>query len=421
MIAFTRLPLGFVMMFTGAAGIAALHPRGIGAALAIAEQQVMDLATNYQFSVLPLFILMGVFVVRAGLANELFDSARRWLGHYRGGVGMATIAACGGFSAMCASSSAAAATMTKIAMPELDKAGYDRGFAAGTIAAGGTMGILIPPSGALIIYALLTEESVSKLFVAGVVPGAAQVLAYLLVMLCVGLLAPGWAPTGPRFSFAERFASLRSLWGILVLFALIMVGLTAGWFTATEAGGIGAGGALIFVLWRGRLTFQVFADSLIETARISGMIFIVAAGALVLNQFINLSGIPGNTVAWIESLHLSPMMVIFCLIAFYLFLGCLMDGFAMIFLTVPVVAPIVASLGFDLVWWGIVTVTVVEISLITPPVGINVFILKAMLPELPVARIFKGIAPFLLADAVRLLVLILVPGLALWLPSLVSH
>ncbi|ODT83873.1 MAG: C4-dicarboxylate ABC transporter permease [Pelagibacterium sp. SCN 64-44] len=421
LIAFTRVPLGFVMMFTGAAGIAALHPRGLGAALAISEQQIMDLALNYQFSVLPLFILMGVFVVKAGLAHEMFEAARRWLGHHSGGLGMATIVACGGFSAMCASSSAAAATMAKIALPEMEKAQYDPGFSAGSVAAGGTMGILIPPSGALIIYALLTQESISKLFVAGMLPGLIQVLAYVAVMAVVAVVVPKWAPRGPRFSMAEKLASLKSLWGILLLFALIMVGLTAGWFTATEAGGIGAGGAFLFVLFRRKLTWRVFTDSLNEAARISGMIFVVAAGALVLNQFINLSGIPGNTVRFIDSLELSPMMVILCLVAFYLVLGCLMDGFAMIFLTVPVVAPIVAGLGFDLVWWGIVTVLVVEISMITPPVGLNVFILKAMLPKVPVVQIFKGIVPFLFADAARLAMIIAFPALVLWLPNLFSH
>jgi C4-dicarboxylate transporter DctM subunit len=420
LIALTRIPLGFVMMITGAAGVAALHPRGWSAALAISEQQVMDLALNYQFSVLPLFILMGVFVVKAGMAREMFEAARRWLGHHSGGLGMATIVACGGFSAMCASSAAAAATMTKIAVPEMDRAKYDKGFSAGTVAAGGTLGILIPPSGALIIYALLTEESVSKLFVAGILPGLFQIFAYIIVMGVVAILWPKMAPKGQRYSMKDRIASLKGLWGVILLFGLIMVGLTSGWFTATEAGGIGAGGALMILAVRRKLSWTVFVDSLIESARIAGMIFVVSAGALVLNQFINLSGIPGQAVALIDSLNLSPMMVVLCFLVFYLILGCMMDGFAMIFLTVPVVAPIISSLGFDLVWWGIVTVLVVEISLITPPVGLNVFILKAMLPKVPVIQIFKGILPFLFADIVRLGALVLFPAIALWLPSLLS-
>ncbi|MEQ8446149.1 MAG: TRAP transporter large permease [Pelagibacterium sp.] len=421
LIVFTRLPLGFVMLFCGTAGISALHPRGLSAGVAVAEQQIIDLALNYNFSVLPLFILMGIFVVKAGMAEELFEAARRWLGHVKGGLGMATIVACGGFSAMTASSSAAAATMAKIAVPEMDKAKYDKGFSAGTVAAGGTMGILIPPSGALIIYALLIEGSVAELFVAGMIPGLLQLLLYMLVMFFVALAFPKWAPAGHSFTWRERFAALWKVWGVLLLFALVMGGLVLGWFSATEAGGIGAGGAFIFTLLRRRMTWNVLVASLGEAAKISAMIFIVASGALVLNQFINLSGISGDAVRFIESLGLQPWQVIACLIVFYVILGCLMDGFAMIFLTVPVIAPVVFGLGYDLVWWGIVTVIVVEISLITPPIGLNVFVIKAMLPKVPVTQIFKGIFPYLFADVLRLLAILLFPAIALWLPSVMSH
>lgn len=420
LIAFTRLPLGLVMMGSGAAGIAMLHPRGLSAALAISEQQVMTLAMNYQFSVLPLFILMGVFIVRAGMAAEMFEAARRWLGHLPGGIGMATIVACGGFAAMCASSAAAAATMARIAIPEMEKAKYDPGFSAGSVAAGGTMGVLIPPSGALIIYALLTEESVGELFVAGFLPGLLQVVAYVAVMAVMAWLRPAWAPSGARYSITDRIRALNGIWGVVFLFLLIMGGLVKGWFTATEAGGIGAGGAFLFLALRRRLTWRVFAESLVETARIAAMIFVVSAGALVLNQFINLSGVSSATIAYIQSLDMAPFSVILCIVAFYLVLGCLMDGFAMIFLTVPIVAPIVAGLGYDLVWWAIVTVVVVEISMITPPVGLNVFILRAMLPSLPVVQIFKGITPYVVADAVRVALILGVPGLALWLPHLIG-
>lgn len=421
LIAFTRLPLGIVMMVCGTAGIAALHPRGINAGMIVAEQQIVDMATNYHFAVLPLFILMGVFVVKAGLANELFEAARRWVGHWNGGVGIATIIACGSFSAMTSSSSAAAATMAKIAVPEMDKANYNRGFSAGSVAAGGTMGILIPPSGALIIYALLIEESVGKLFIAGMIPGFLQLLLYVVVMMVVAKVAPTWAPAGPRSTWKERFQSLTQIWGVVFLFSLIMIGLVRGWFTANEAGGIGAGGAFLMALLRRKLTWAVFTGALAEAAKISTMIFVVAAGALVLNQFINLSGITGNTVEFINGLGLKPWQVIGCLVIFYLFLGCLMDGFAMIFLTVPVIAPVVADLGFDLVWWGIVTVMVVEISLITPPVGLNVFVLRALLPQVPITQMFKGIMPYLVADVIRLALVLLFPMVALWLPSLVGH
>lgn len=419
LIAFTRLPLGLVMMFTGLAGISVLHPRGLSAGFAVAEQQVMNLAFNYQFSVLPLFILMGVFIVRAGMAEELFTVARRWLGHLPGGVGMATIVACGGFAAMCASSAAAAATMARIAIPEMERAKYDPGFSAGSVAAGGTMGVLIPPSGALIIFALLTEQSVGELFIAGIIPGLLQVLIYVGVMAVIARLRPTWAPVGERSSMAQRLTALGKVWGVVVLFLLIMVGLTRGWFTATEAGGIGAGGAFLFLILRRKLTWQVFVSSLTETARISTMIFIVAAGAMVLNQFINLSGVSRAAVDFIDGLNMAPMMVVIALILFYLILGCLMDGFAMIFLTVPIVAPIIAGLGYELVWWAVVTVVVVEISMITPPVGLNVFILRAMLPNLPVMQIFKGILPYVAADFLRIILIVAFPAMALWLPSIV--
>jgi tripartite ATP-independent transporter DctM subunit len=233
-------------------------------------------------------------------------------------------------------------------------------------------------------------------------------------------MLPTWAPAGARHDWGSRLRSLSKVWGVVLLFGLIMAGLVQGWFTATEAGGIGAGGAFLFALARGRMTWRAFTDSLLEAARISTMIFIVASGALVLNQFINLSGVPGNVVRFIEDLGLEPFTVVLLLIVFYLILGCLMDGFAMIFLTVPVVAPVIVSLGYDLIWWGIVTVIVVEISLITPPVGLNVFILKAMLPKLPITQIFKGIAPYLVADMARLALVLFFPAIALWLPGLAN-
>lgn len=421
LITFTRLPLAFIMMLTGGVGIAFLHPRGLPAGIAVAEQQIVDLALNYNFSVLPLFILMGVFVVKAGLAEELFEAARRFMGHYRGGLGLATVAACGVFSAMTASSAASTATMAKLSIPEMEKNKYDLGFSAGTVAAGGTLGILIPPSGALIIYALLIEGSVAELFIAGILPGILTVVLYMAVVAAVARFAPHWAPAGPRYGWGERFSSLSKIWPIIALFGLIMVGLVAGWFSPTEAGGIGAGGAFLFALFRRKLTWSIFVSALAEAAKLSTMIFLVAAGALVLNQFINLSGITGDLVDFIKSLGLQPWQIIACLILFYLVLGCMMDGFAMIFLTVPIVAPLVADLGFDLVWWGIVTVIVVEVSLITPPIGMNVFLLKALVPKLPVTQIYKGIFPYLAADVVRLSLVLFIPAIALWLPSLMQH
>ncbi|MBJ6987889.1 MULTISPECIES: TRAP transporter large permease [unclassified Devosia] len=412
---FTRIPLGFIMMFCGAAGIAAMHPRGVGAGLAVAEQQIMDLALNYNFSVLPLFILMGIFVVKAGLADEMFDAARAWLGHYRGGLGMATIVACGGFSAISTSSTAGAATMGHISIPAMIKAKYNTGLAAGAVAAGGTL--LIPPSGALIVYGLVTEESITKLYIASLIPGLLQLAFYLVVMLLFAYIVPSWAPADTRVSWKERMRALSKVWGIAALFLLIMGGLMAGWFSPTEAGGIGAGGALIFALARRKLNWASFVDALADTAKISTMIFLVAAGAMVLNQFINISGISGDTVNFIQSLNLEPWQVILGLVVFYIVLGTLMDGYAMILLTVPVIVPVVQELGFDLIWWGVITVILVELSLISPPVGLNVFVLRSVLPNVPLSALWRGMYAFIAADTVRVLILIAFPALVLWLPS----
>lgn len=415
LIVFTRAPLGFSMIVTGICAFAALHPRGWSAAFSTAEREIVSLALNEQFATMPLFVTMGVFVVKAGLADDLFSMAERWIGHFRGGLGMATILACGGFAALSGSSTASAATMARICVPPMKKANYNEGFGAAAVAAGGTMGILIPPSGALIVYALLTEQSVAQLFVAGLIPGLIQLLLYIVVVSIVARVRPEWAPRGSIYGWRERFHSLGQVWGVLALFGMVMLGLVFGIFTATEAAGFGAGGAFLFAVARRRMNWSVLKASFREVALISSMIFVVAAGAMVMNQAVNFSGLTGDTVKMVSEMGLEPYQVILCLILFYLVLGCFLDGFAIIFLTVPVVVPLVDALGYDLVWWGIVTVVIVEISLITPPVGMNVFILKTMLKDVPIAKIFKGILPFFVGDVLRLICLLIFPGMALWL------
>jgi C4-dicarboxylate transporter, DctM subunit len=417
---FTRIPLAIVLMGAGYLGFAALHPKGLAAAGVVASQQILDLALDFQFSVVPLFVAMGVFVARAGLSDDLYEAAYAWFGHLRGGLAMATIAACGAFAAITGSSAASAATMAKVAVPPMNRHRYDPGFAAGTVAAGGTMGILIPPSGALIVYGLLTEQDIAKLFIAGIGPGLLQIVAYLLVVTAVGFLMPGLAPRGERSSWRARFASLADVWGVIVLFVLVLGGLFFGLVTTTEAGGLGAVGALAFALLRRRMTWRIFIDSLMEAARTTAMIFAVAFGALILNQFVNLSGLSGRVVATIEAMHLSPMVVVVVILVFYVILGMFIDGFAMIFLTVPVFVPVIQELGFDLVWWGIVLVMMVEISLITPPIGLNVFVIKSTLPEVPIGAIFRGIVPYFMADIVRLAIVVLLPPIALLLPGLMG-
>lgn len=422
---FLGYPLGMTLMIVGLFGIAVVHPNGFTAAMNIAGQQIIDLGLNFSFSVLPLFILMGVFVSRAALSDDLYEASFRWLGHFRGGLAMATVAACGGFAAVSGSSAATAATMAKVAIPSMRKYGYADSVSSGTVAAGGTMGILIPPSGALIIYGLLTEEDIAKLFMAGVVPGLLTVSAYIGVILLITTFWPHLGPRAEKSGWRERLSSLYRVWGVLFLFLLIMGGIFFGVFTSTEAGGIGAAGALVFAIVRKKMSWRILYESLVEGARTTTIIFTVAFGTLILNQFVNLSGLPEAVLGFIDSLNATPIQVIFVIIGFYVILGMFIEGIAMIFLTVPIFVPVISALDFGfhdvLIWWGIVLVMVVEMSLITPPIGLNVFILKSMLPEVSLTTIFKGIGPFFAADIVRVAIVILFPGVVLWLPNLMFN
>ena len=416
----TRIPLGFILLLAGIVGIGVVHPRGMTMGVSIASNQIFDLALNFQFSVLPLFILMGVFVARAGLADDLFNMCYRWFGHLRGGLAISTVTACGGFAAITGSSAASAATMSRIAVPSMARFNYDPGFSAGTVAAGGTVGILIPPSGALIVYGLLTETNIAHLFMAGLIPGIISVAAYVIAVGIVIRFRPQWGPRGEKADWASRFASVADVWGVVALFLLILFGIFFGLFTTTEAGGIGAGGALLFTILRRKMNLRILIDSLMEAAKTSAMIFIVVAGALTITQFVNLSGVPAATVDAINGLGLSPLQTVFIIIVFYLVLGMFIDGFAMIFLTVPILVPVIDSIGLDLIWWGIVTVMLVEISLITPPVGLNLYILHSLNPEVPLGAIFRGIVPYFVADIFRLALIIFFPTVALYLPSIMG-
>lgn len=418
LIAFIGFPLGFTMMLIGFVGFGLV--RGWVPSVEMVIQQIIDMALNYNFSVLPLFLLMGVFVYKAALAEDLYEATNAWLGHRRGGLAMATVAACGGFAAVSGSSVATAATMAKVAIPSMRKYRYSDSLAAGTVAAGGTVGILIPPSAALIVYGILTEESIGELFVAGIIPGIITVALYIVVISIVTRIWPALGPAGDRSSWRVRFITLGKVWGVVVLFVLILGGILFGVFTATEAGGIGAAGALAFALLRRKMSWKIFAESLVEAAETTATVFTVAFGALILNNFVTIAGLPDAIVEIIRSLDLAPIVVILILLGIYIILGTIIEGLAMIFLTVPIFVPVVESLGFNLIWFGIVMVMVVEISLITPPIGLNVFVMKSMLPDVELVAIFKGIAPFFAADIVRLLLVVFLPGLALYLPRLLN-
>ncbi len=416
-IAFLGFPLGFAMLAVGGIGFGIL--RGAGPALEMVVQQIMDVVLNTNFAVLPMFLLMGSFVFRAGLSDDLYEAADAWLGHHKGGLAMATIAACGGFAAVSGSSLATVATMAKVAIPSMRKYKYADSLAAGTVAAGGTLGILIPPSAALIIYGILTEEGIAELFAAGIIPGIISVVLYIAVIMVITAVRPEMGPRGERTDWNLRFRKLYRVWGIVLLFFLILGGITFGVFTPNEAGGIGAIGALLFAMLRRRMSWPVFFESLVEAAQTTAMVFMIAIGALILNNFIALAGISSGVVNWIDSLNLAPFAVLLVILAFFVALGTVVEGLAMIFLTVPIFVPVIESLGYDLIWFGIVLVMMTEISLITPPIGLNVFVMKTMMPDVPLNVIFRGIGPFFCADLVRLAIVVAFPPVALWLPGLV--
>ena len=417
LICFLGVPLGFSLILIGLAGFAYLRGDW-GPALAMSGQQILDLSTNYGLTVLPLFVLMGTFIHRAQLSEDLYDSTNAWLGHRRGGLAMATIAACGGFAAVSGSSLATAATMAKVAMPSMRRFGYADSLAAGSIAAGGTLGILIPPSVPMVIYGILTETDIGKLFIAGILPGILLIAVYLGSISVVTRFNPELGPPGERTAWADRWRSLARVWAVLALFVLVLGGIYLGIFTPTEAAGIGATGALLFAMARRRMGWKDFVDSLIDAGLTTGMIFTVAFGALIFSNFVNLAGLPDAMVEWITSLNVSPIGVVIAMCVIYLLLGCVFDSLAMLLLTVPIFAAIVEPLGVDLIWFGIVVIIVVEIGLITPPIGMNVFVVKTVLTDVSLWAIFRGVWPFVVASIIGLALILVFPEIALVLPNL---
>lgn len=415
---FAGLPLAFALGLIGFFGFALII--GFNPAGAMAAQVTWDTLSSYTLSVLPLFVLMGNLVNRAGLSRELYDASNAMVGHRRGGLGMATILACGGFSAVCGSSLATAATMSSIALPSMRRYGYSDALSTGSVAAGGTLGILIPPSIIMVIYASMTETSIGKLFIAGLIPGLLGVLLYTAAIAVVTAINPKAGPAGPRLPWPERFQALRKVWATLALFFVVIGGIYLGVFTPTEAAGVGAAGALLLALLRGSLTARSLVEILIATARMSATLMAVLVGALIFSNFINVAGVPDAFVNLVQSADLPPYGVLFALILFYLVLGCVFDSLAMILLTIPVFFPLVMQLGFDPIWFGILIVVVVEISLITPPIGMNIFIIKSIAKDIPTTTIYRGIIPFVAADVVRLALIILVPAIVLFLPSQMS-
>src|SRR6186997_2649907 len=410
-----RVPVGMAMGLVGVGGFAYLS--GSGPALKIVGHTTMRTVTDFNFAVVPLFLLMGAFATTSGMSRELFRAANAFLGHLRGGLGIATIAACGGFAAICGSSVATAATFSKVAYPEMRRFGYPQSFATGVIAAGGTLGIMIPPSTVFAIYGLITQQDVGKLFIAGIVPGLLAVAMYMITITIIGYAKPGFLPAGQKTPWSEKFAALKDIWATFLLFAFIIGGLYGGLFTATEAAGMGAGGAFILGILRGRLSRADIMRSLLETTRMTAAVFTILIGAMLFGYFLTITQTPQKVTEFLTGTGLGPYGILTLILIMYLVLGCLMDALAMIILTVPIVFPVIKQLGFDPIWFGVVIVMTVELGLIHPPVGMNIFVIKSVVEDVKISTIFYGVLPFIITDILRLIILIAFPIIALYLPS----
>ena len=377
----------------------------------------MRTVTDYTFGVIPMFMLMGAFVSVSGVSKELFRAANAFIGHMRGGLGVATVLACGGFAAICGSSVATAATFSSVAYPEMRRFGYPQSFSTGVIAAGGTLGAMLPPSTVLAVYAILTQQDIGKLFMAGIVPGLLAMLLYVVTIMIIVRVKPDLLPRGEQKSWAERFSGLKDVWAPLVLFMFVIGGLYGGFFTPTEAGGVGASGAFLLGVLRGKLDRAGIREALLSATRTSAAVFTVLIGALLFGYFLTITQVPQKLTEMLTGLGVGRYGILALIMVMYLVLGCLMDAMAMIILTVPIIYPVIVQLGFDPIWFGVIIVMTVELGLIHPPVGMNVFVIKSVVKDVSFTTIFKGVIPFVVTDLFRLVILISFPAIALWLPS----
>ena len=415
-----RIPIGIAMFTMGAAGYWALSGFELERLLAALKTVAYARLSNYDIAVIPLFLLMGQFATHGGLSAALFRFVAAFIGHLRGGVAMAAVGACAGFGAICGSSLATAATMGQVALPELRRFGYAGSLSTGALAAGGTLGILIPPSVPLVIYAILTQESIGKLFMAAVLPGVIAMLGYMLVVRLFVLLRPAAAPAGPVVPWSERLRALAQVLPVLGVFAVVIVGIYGGWANPTEAAAIGAAACGLLALARGGMRWAGLRASLLGTAQATAMIYLVLLGADMLNTALALSQLPVELAHWVQASALSPMLVLIVILAIYILLGCVMDSLAMILLTIPIFYPVVMGLDFyglnpsdKSVWFGILALMVVEIGLVHPPVGMNVYIINRLARDVPLSETFKGVLPFLASDLLRIALLLAFPSIAL--------
>jgi tripartite ATP-independent transporter DctM subunit len=413
---FSRMPVGFVMALIGFVGFGTIV--NYDAALSLIAKDIFDVFGSYNLTVIPLFILMGQISFHAGISSRLFEVAYKFIGHWPGGMAIATIGACAGFSAICGSTNATAATMAAVTLPEMRKYHYKDTLAAGVVAAGGSLGILVPPSVVFIIYGIMTEQSIGKLFMAGILPGILLAGLFMLAVVIWAHLSPEVAPRGPRSDFRARMASLAGLIETLLLFLLVMGGLFLGFFTPTEAGAVGAMGSLLIAIFRRNISWRGFIQSLFETTRISCMILVIVAGATIFGHFLAITRIPFDIAEWVAAFNLPAFAVMSLIILVYLVGGCVIDALALIMLTVPIFYPVVLSLGYNPIWFGVIIVLVTQIGVITPPVGVNVYVVSGVARDIPLHVIFKGVIPLLLALIAATLLMLPFPEIALFLPSM---
>lgn len=427
---FLRLPIGLAMGLTGFFGIWYIMGRPSGT-LSQMKTLTYDTFSTYSLSIVPLFLLMGQFATKSGMSGALFEAASDWLGHRKGGVAMAAVGACAGFGAVCGSSLATASTMGQVALPEMRKRGYSDALSTGVLAAGGTLGILIPPSVILVIYAILTEQNIVKMFIAALVPGILAALGYMLTVAVMVRINPDSASTAARVPYAQRFKTLLSIWPVVVIFGLVMGGIAGDWnwsktgvqalFSPTEGAAVGAVATGLYGMLTGGLTWKGFLDSVLATAQSSAMIFFIVLGAQIFNSFLAFTQAPQMLAEWVSSQGYAPFFVLAIMLAAYLIFGCVMDSLSMILLTIPIFYPIIEVLDFGLtpeeagIWFGILALIVVEVGLITPPVGMNLFIINSMARDIPMSATYRGVAPFVLSDLIRVIILVAFPGITLWL------
>ncbi|WP_048649281.1 TRAP transporter large permease [Nitratireductor soli] len=415
---FLRMPIGLAMLLCGLGG-SWLVFGNVAPVLAKLKNETYSTFSGYSLTIVPLFLLMGQFATLGGMSRALFKAAETWMGHKRGGVAMAAVGACAGFGAICGSSLATAATMSQVALPELRRYGYSGALATGTLAAGGTLGILIPPSVILVIYAILTEQNIAKLFVAAFVPGILAAIGYMLAISIYVRLWPESAGTRARAPYAERFRVLIDVWPVLVVFLAVVGGIYLGVFTPTEGAAVGAAGTGLIALVNGGLTRETFVQSILATATASAMIFFIVLGAGFYNSFLALAQVPQQMAAFVSGQGFNPWLVLTLILVLYLVFGCVMDSLSMILLTIPIFFPIVTALDYGLgaeefaIWFGILVLIVVEVGLITPPVGMNLFVLNAMAKDTPISATYRGVTPFIISDIVRVILLTVFPAISL--------